>query len=119
MARNPHFWTNETAFYLDGVSFVHKYNPKSGAACNEARVWRKKGELQLTIKGSKVLAGGRRLHLLVATALGKGVILKVPHGKMTGSFFANFIRGHFNIPFVKAGPKANGRRLFLVDNDPS
>ena len=37
------------------------------------RVWRKRGEgLSLTTKGSKDLAGGKRLHLLVAIAHGKG-----------------------------------------------
>ena len=79
LIRNPDFWKNEISFYLDGVSFVHKYNPKSGAASNRARVWRKREEgLQLTTKGCKDLAGGRRLYVIVAIAYGKGVILKVP-----------------------------------------
>ena len=30
--QNPDFWTNEVAFFLDGVSFIHKYNPQSGAS---------------------------------------------------------------------------------------
>ena len=34
-------------------------------------------------------------------------------------FFAQFIRDHFNLTFAKAGPKRNGRRLFIMDNDPS
>ena len=120
MNRNPDFWKNEISFYLDGVSFVHKYNPKSGAASNRARVWRKREEgLKVTGKGRKDLAGGRRLHVLVAIAYGKGVILKVPYEKMTGEFFAAFIREHFNLTFAKAGPKADGRRLFVMDNDPS
>ena len=104
---------------MDGVSFVHKYNPQSGAASNRARVWRKKEEgLQVTAKGCKQLAGGRRVHL-VAIAYSKGVILKVPYEKMNGSFFAVFVREHLNITFAKAGPKTNGRRLFIMDNDPS
>ena len=120
MMRNPSFWTDELSFYLDAVSFVHKFNPKSGAASNQSRVWRRREEgLQLTAKGSKELAGGRRLHVIVAIAFGKGVILKVPYEKMTGTFFANFIREHFNITFTKAGPKAHGKRLFVMDNDPS
>ena len=45
--------------------------------------------------------------------------MKVPYEKMTGKFFANFIREHFNITFAKAGPKAHGKRLFVMDNDPS
>ena len=120
MIRNPDFWKNEISFYLDGVSFVHKYNPKSGAASNRARAWRKREEgLKVTAKGCKDLAGGRRLHVLVAIAYGKGVILKVPYQKMTGEFFATFIREHFNMTFANAGPKADGRRLFVMDNDPS
>ena len=101
MNRNPDFLKNEISFHLDRVSFVHKYNPKSGATSNRARVWRKQEE------GCKDLAGGRRLHVLVAIAYGKGVILKVPYEKMTGEFFATFIREHFNLT-----PKADGRRFF-------
>ena len=119
-ADNPQFWMNEVAFFLDAVSFVHKYNPRSGVNLNKSRVWRKKGEgLKVTAKGSKDLAGGRRLHVLVAIAYGKGVILAVPFQKMDGTFFAQFIRDHFNMAFARAGPKKNGRRLFVMDNDPS
>ena len=119
-ADNPDFWMNEVAFFLDAVSFVHKYNPQSGVNLNRSRVWRKKGEgLQITAKGSKDLAGGRRLHVLVAIAHGKGVILAIPYEKMDGPFFAKFIREHFNMAFARAGPKKNGRRLFVMDNDPS
>ena len=85
LIRNPDFWKNEVSFYLDWVSFVHKYSPKSSAASNRARVWRKREEgLQLTTKGCKDLAGGRCLHVIVAIAYGKRVILKVPCKKMTG-----------------------------------
>ena len=59
------------------------------------------------------------MHVIVTIAYGKGVILKVPYEKMTGEFFATFIREHFNLTFAKAGPKADGRRLFVMDNDPS
>ena len=117
---NPNFWKNEVAFYLDGVSFVYKPNPLNSATSPKSRVWRKRSEgLQFTGKGSKELAGGRRLHILVAIAYGKGVVLKVPYRKMDGDFFAEFIRHYFNICFARCGPKQNGRRLFLMDNDPS
>ena len=65
------------------------------------------------------LAGGRRLHVIVAIAYRKGVILKAPYEKMTGKFFVTFIQEHFNLSFAQAGPKADGRRLFVMDNDPS
>ena len=54
------------------------------------RVWRKKGEgLQFTAKGSKDLARGRRLHVIVAIAYGKGMVLKETYEKMNGAFFAS------------------------------
>ena len=65
------------------------------------------------------MAGGRRLHVLAAIAYKKGVILAVPYKNMNGTFFAQFIRTYFNIAFGRAGPKQNGRRLFVMDNDPS
>ena len=36
VSRNSEFWKHEISFYLDGVSFIHKYNPQSGAASNRA-----------------------------------------------------------------------------------
>ena len=117
---NPRFWNDEVAFYLDGVSFVYKNNPMSAAMTPKARDWRKKSEgLQITSKGSKDLAGGKRLHVMVAIAYGKGVILNEPYDKMNGIFFADFIRQHFNLCFGRAGPKRDGKRVFIMDNDPS
>ena len=118
-AKSP-FWTHEVGFYLDAVSFVHKYNPQSGANINRSRVWQQNSQgLKLTTKGPKDLVGGRRLHVLDAIAYKKGVILAVPYENMNGTFFAQFIRTHFNIAFGGAGLKQNGRRLFVMDNVPS
>ena len=117
LSSNLNFWKEDITFYLDGVSFVHKRNPLNNSASPKARVWRKQGEgLQITAKGSKDLAGGRRLHLLVAIAYGKGVILKETYEKMNGQFLSQFIRDHFNLCFAAASPKRNGR-LFLMDNN--
>jgi transposase len=119
LRENAHFWRDEVAFYLDGVSFVHKYNPFNAAVTPKSRVWRKKSEgLEITTKGSKELPGGRRVHVMVAIAYGKGVVLRVPYTKMDGPFFAQFIKEHFRISFARAGPKHKGRRLFIMDNDP-
>ncbi len=116
----PDFYTEHVAFYLDGVSFVHKFNPLNEAQRPKTRVWRKKGEgLNVTSKGSKDLAGGRRLHLMVAIAYKKGIILCEPYVKMDGRFFGTFVREHFKITFAKAGMKVGGQRLFVMDNDPS
>lgn len=116
---SPDFHTNHVAFYLDGVSFVHKYNPFNVAGQPKSRVWRRRGEgLDITAKGSKELAGGRRLHLMVAVAYGKGVIMSKAYDKMNGPFFANFIKEHLNLCFAKSGPKSHRKRLFVMDNDP-
>ena len=55
---------------------------------------------------------------LVAIAYGKGVILKVAYEKMKIS--ANsYEHTSISITFARAGPKMNGRTLFVTDNDPS
>ena len=81
LAVNPDFYNHEVAFYLDGV---YKNNPTMSSLGQNTRVWRKNGEgLQFTAKGSKDLAGGRRLHIIVAIAYEKGVVLKETYEKMT------------------------------------
>ena len=109
------------SFYIDGVSFIHKFNPmRAATTTGMARVWRKKGGgLMLTGKGSKDLAGGRRVHVMVVIAHGKGVIHAEPYEKMNGIFFAHFIKNKFNICFAEVGPKHDGKRIFIMDNDPS
>ena len=115
----PDYYTNHVAFCLDAVSFVHKNDHRKAAVQPKSRVWRKKGQgLAITAKGSKTLAGGRRLHVLAAVAWGKGIILSEVYEKMNGDFFVQFIRNNFNLCFSKAGPKADGKRLFVMDNDP-
>ena len=119
LREHPDYYTNYVAFYLDAVSFVHKNDPRKAAVQPKSRVWRKKGEgLAITAKGSKALAGGRRLHVLAAVAWGKGIILSEVYDKMNGDFFAQFIKNNFNLCFGKAGPKTDGKRLFVMDNDP-
>ena len=105
---------------MDGISFIFKYNPLNGAIAPKARVWRKRSEgLIVTGRGSKELAGGKRLHVMVAIASGKGVVLKVPYKKMDGPFFKKFLKQHFNICFARCGPKKDSCRLFLMNNNPS
>ena len=114
------YYTNHIAFYLDGVSFIHKYNPYKESLSPRGRVWRKAGEgLQITAKGSKDLAGGRRLHFIVAIAHNKGVILVEEYKHMDGEYFARFLRNKLNLTFAKAGAKYDQKRLFCMDNDPS
>ena len=119
LGKLPDYYTSHVAFYLDAVSFVHKYDPRKAAVQPKSRVWRKKGEgLVITAKGSKVLACGRCLHVLAAVAWGKGIILSEVYDKMNGYFFAQFIKNNFNLCFGKAGPKTDGKRLFVMNNDP-
>ena len=48
------------------------------------------------------------------------MVLKVPYEKLIGGgFFEKFVCKNFHLCFAKCGPKKNGRRLFLMDNDPS
>ena len=61
--------------YLDGVSFVHKFNPFREAKTPIGRVWRRASEgLQCSTKGSKNLPGGRRAYVLVGIKFGVGYI---------------------------------------------
>ncbi len=65
------------------------------------------------------MAGGQCLHVIATIASQEGVILRKDYEKMDGGFFAKFIREHFNLCFGKAGPKAYGKKSFLIDNYPS
>ena len=75
--------------------------------------------MSLTTKGSKDLAGGKRLHLLVAIAHRKGVIGAEPYVKMDGPYFARFICHHFPILFDITTTNGNANLNFVMDNDPS
>lgn len=118
---NPDFWKSGISFYLDGASFVHKYNPFDQAKAPKTMAWRRPGEglkLNCTAKGSHEGTGGRVAHFMAAIAHGKGVVLcEQYHGKLNGQSFAEFIREHFPRVFKNsANPKG---KLFLQDGDPS
>ena len=91
----PDYWSRHVAFYLDGEG------------------------LTVTTKGSKDLAGGKRLHLIVVIAYGKGVILAEPYEKMSADFFSCFVRRNFPTLFEIAGKGEHDRKIFVMDNDPS
>lgn len=116
---NENFWKNKVSFYLDGKSFVHKTNPQDQGSVPRARIWRKRSEglkPQCTTKGSKVGYGGRVVHMMVGISHQKGVIKCQQYEKMSGDYFATFIRKHFNSMFEASG---KSERLFLQDGDPS
>jgi glucose/arabinose dehydrogenase len=90
---NVDYWTKDIAFYLDGVLFIHKTNPASDALKPKSKVWRKRNEgLVVTTKDSKDLAGGMRLHVLVAISYRKGVIMAKSYEKMNAEFFLHFVK---------------------------
>ena len=75
--------------------------------------------LKVYIKGVEELCRGQVLTCACCPTYAKGVLLIVPHGKMSGDFFVQFIHKYCNLVFGQAGQKTNGRRLFVMDNDPS
>ena len=79
-------------------------------------MWRKRSEgLQVTAKESKSLAGGKRLHLLVAISYKQEAVMVEEYENMTGKYFAWFVRNKFPVLFLRK----RGRKWFIIDNDPS
>ena len=106
------FWRDRVAFYLDAVSFVHKYNPLCEASKAGGKIWRKRSEgLQYTTTGSKDLMGGRRVHFLVAIAYHGGVIVAEPHEKLTGEYSANFVARQLLQAFSNARMSSRSSRI--------
>ena len=94
--------TEDISFYLDGVSFVHKFNPCEQARAPKGRVWRKSCEgldPSCTAKGSHVGTGGRLVKLFVAISYGQGVICCKQYEQLNGEFFKEFV-GSLGVMFV-------------------
>ena len=111
------FWTEEIAFYFDGVSFAFKTNPAGEARALNTMQWRKRNEgLTRTSKGKKEGTGGRTVCLFVGISHGRGVVLnKKFDGVITGEAFANFVRNNFHSTFIRT---MKNSRTFLQDGDP-
>ena len=112
-------WTQKIAFYLDGVGFVYKRNPRDQAMPPAGRVWRmkKEGLLQgCTAKGQACGTGGKYVKMIVAISYDKGVIICQRYEKMTGNYFAGFLEEHFENMVIEAG---KGSRMWIQDGDPS
>ncbi len=112
-------WTKKIAFYLDGVSFVYKRNPKSQAQAPKSRVWRGRSEgLEpgCVARGSKCGTGGKLVRMIVAISYDKGVVACVTYEKLDGNYFASFIRQNFDEMITNSGKNS---RLWLQDGDPS
>ena len=110
------FFMNDICFYLDGVSFYHKYNPLGDARAPKGKIWRKRREgLSVTAKGTHIGSGGRVLKMIVAISYGKGVIYCEQYEKLDGNYYADFIRRNFQNMFQKSGKCS---KLFVQDNCP-
>lgn len=114
------FWKNSISFFLDGVSFIQKYNPSDQARAPKGRIWRKPREglsYGCTAKGAHSGSGGRVAKFMVAVSYGNGVILCEQYEKLNGRYFKSLVEREFPRMFniaAKRGPK-----LFIQDGDPS
>ena len=115
-----HFWTIAgICFYLDGVSFTHKYNPQDEARCHGSKAWKKASEaFEVTAKGKKEGTGGRMASFYVAISYEKGVVMCEQYeGHINGRLFADIVKEKFPETFSKSTNCKN--MLFLQDGDPS
>ena len=101
------FWRDDVSFYLDAVSFLHKYNPRREATKPKGNIWRKQSEgLEHRATGSKDLPGSRRVHAFVAMSYHTGVIRAEPYDQMSGLFFAEFAWSPLPRAFIAACMKS-------------
>ena len=116
LQNEPEFFHN--AFYLDGVSFVYKSKPMGQAFAPRGKVWRKRADPGLKDNSERVkkpIAGGKRLHLLVANSHNRGVICVEEYTKMSGAYFSDFVTRNSPALF----PRRGCRKMFVMDNDSS
>ena len=116
---NNNVWKEKIAFYLDGVSFIQKYNPCDQARAPRGKIWRKPQEglaYGCTAKGSNCRSGGRLAKYFVAFSYGKGVILCEQYNSLNGEYFKTLIEREFQRMF-RESQKAS--KLFIQDGDPS
>lgn len=114
----PNFWTDDVAFYLDGISVTYKTNPEQQARSPGSRIWRKRSQglkRACTAKGKKEGTGSRSVNLIVAMSYDKGIIACEPYEKLTGDYFASFIRRNFGDMFEDAGKDSH---TWIQDGDP-
>ena len=113
-------WTEQVAFYLDGVSFVHKYKPADQARSMQGRIWRKPGEglkTGCTAKGSHCGSGGRMVKFMVAISYREGVALCEQYDILDGHYFKNLVEREFGNMFEKANK--GDSKLWIQDGHPS
>ncbi len=113
------FWTDDVAFYLDGVTFTYKTNPHDQARAPGSKIYRKRSEglsPSCTARGSKVGTGGHVAKFVVALTYQKGVIISESYEKMNGEYFESFVRRNFERMFELSEKDS---LQFVQDGDPS
>ena len=115
------FWKRGIAFYIDGVSFVHKTNPCDSAKTARTRTWRTDTEglnVHQTAKGKKEGTGGSVAKFMVSIAHGKGVLgVHQYYGNISGDKYADIVLTKFPTLFDLSNNPTG--RYFVQDNDPS
>ena len=97
----PSLFHSNILFYLDGVLFVFKRQPIRDATAPKGKIWRKKSQgLGLTSKGSKNLSAGKRLHLLVAIANNRSVVLAKDYEHMSGECSSDYVETNLSKLFT-------------------
>ena len=113
-------WTEQVAFYLDGVSFVHRYKPANQAQSTQGRIWRKPEEglsIGCTAKGSHCGSGGRMAKSTVAISYREGVALCEQYDKLDRHYFKDLVEREFGNMFEKENK--GDSKLWIQDGDPS
>lgn len=113
-------WTEQVAFYLDGVSFTHKYKPADQARSTHGRIWRKPEEgprTGCTAKGSHCGSGGRMARFMVAISYREGVVLCEQYDTLDGHYFKDLVEREFGNMFEKTNK--GDSKLWIQDGDPS
>ena len=90
-------WTEQVAFYLDGISFVQKYKPANQARSTQGCIWRKPKEglsIGCMAKGSHCGSGGQMAKFMVAISYREGVVLCEQY-KLNGHYFKDLVEREF------------------------
>ena len=117
---HPSIWTEGISFYLDGVGFAHKTDPRDESMAPRGMAWRKRSEgldRGFTAKGKKEGVNGKVAKYIVCISYTKGVISCDRYEKMDGAFFKSYIENRFDDIFEKSN--SPHVRRFLQDGDPS
>ena len=109
------FQIKDVFFYFDGASFVYKLHPMDETRTYGSRACRKKGEgVRITTDGKKEGVNRRAVHLFVAIAYSKAVLMCEQFiGKYNGDSYSKFVHKYF----PAKGNNSEGK-FFLQDRDP-